>query len=186
MRSFHAPRCGFCVLLGFCVALLTACTGVLGTSKVSSTPTPTVFVTPHGDFGVPPSVAAFCPSPQALASIVGEMTSPGTGTGTFATTTSCDYMGPSGDGGLFQIIAWYDAQSAKSDYTRGMNAAVQVGAPVQTVTGLGDAAYYVASNDGWLVVLKGAYDFTVKWYFLRTGADEHVNTQIARLLLTRI
>ncbi len=184
MQSFHAPRRGFCVLLGFCAALLTACTSVMDTSQVSNTPTPTVFVTPHSGFGVPPSVAAFCPSPQTLAPIVGETMSPDPTTGTHGADTTCGYTGPSGDICEFTITAWYDAQTAQSDYTSRMNAVVAVGGQAQAVTGLGDAAFYFV--DEAITVLKGSYVFFDKCFLGLTGADEHVDIQIARLLLTRI
>jgi hypothetical protein len=107
-------------------------------------------------------------------------------------STICSYHGASSDqsGDLceFHLSAWADAQGAKSDYTDNMNAIVQLGGPVQRVTGLGDAAFYLATDDGWLTVLKGSDDFTDKCYFLHRQqlTYESIDIQIAQLLVSRI
>jgi hypothetical protein len=107
-------------------------------------------------------------------------------------TTECLYHGSTGDqsGDLcdFHLTAWADAQSANSDYTQSMNEIVKMGGPVQSVTGVGDAAYYLATDDGWLTVLKGSNDFTDKCFFVHGQqlVSEQVDIQIAQLLVSRI
>jgi hypothetical protein len=179
MRLEYGARRGRCVLLlGICTAVLAACSGLPGTIPVSNTPVIR---------GVPPSVAAFCPSPEALAPIVGETMIPDDTTFTHGSLTSCGYRGPTGDICGVDITAWADAQSARDDYNSFMNAAVETGGHVQAVTGLGDAAFYFVDES--ITVLKGPDDFTDKCFFLpprQQAVDEQVDVQFAQLLLTRL
>ena len=199
MRSVDMVGRGACALVALCVALLAACAGVPGAGRVSATPTiAPVFATltalpnlrtPIGGAGsaAPPSVAVFCPSAQALASILGETMNPDFTTGTHGATTTCGYKAPTGDTCEFSVTAWADTQSAKNNYTSLMNDAAQVGGHVQALTGLGDAAFYWVDED--ITVLKGSYDFFDKCYFLpprRQTVDERVDLQIAQLLVGRI
>jgi hypothetical protein len=179
MRCGSKARGGcFVLLLGIWSAVLVACAGLpwagLGSNLSNSDPTP-------------PSVAAFCPSPDALAPIVGETMTPDFTTGTHGSLTSCGYRGPTGDICGVDITAWKDAHSARDDYTSLMNAAGQTGGQTEAVSGLGDAAFFWVDES--VTVLKGSDDFTDKCYFLpprKQAVDEQVDVRFAQLLLTRL
>jgi hypothetical protein len=103
---------------------------------------------------------------------------------THGSLTSCGYRGPTGDICGVTITAWKDAQSARDDYSSFM---MHAGGQAQTVTGLGDAAFYFMDES--VTVLKGSDDFTDKCFFLpprEPAADEHVDVQFAQLLLTHL
>src|SRR5262245_29447821 len=107
MRFGYRARCGCCVLLlGSCLVVLAACAGVPWASPSSN----------QSNSDPPaPSVAAFCPSPDALAPIVGETMTPDFSTGTHGSLTSCGYRGPTGDICGVELSAWRDAQRARDD-----------------------------------------------------------------------
>jgi hypothetical protein len=204
MLSRHAPRRILCALVGVCALFLTACAALPGVGPATGTPTPNLFfatltanvgaahatqtaiVGGHGGIGAPPSVATFCPSPQTLAPIIGETMSPDVTTGTHGASTTCGYQGSTGDTCEFTITAWADAQTAQNDYNKLMNDAKQVGGQTLPLSGLGDAAFYWVGED--VTILKGSDDFFDKCYFLSRApaVDEHVDVQIAQLLLARL
>jgi hypothetical protein len=179
MRSWYTAHRSFCLLLGTCAACMLACTGLPNIGPGTSTGSVSL--------GVPPSVAAFCPSPATLAPILGETVTLDYTTGTHGSDTICGYTGPTGDVCEFTISAWTNAQYARQDYTGLMNNVVRVGGQVQTLTSLGDAAFYWVDEQ--VDVLKGSDDLFDKCFFLpprQHAVDEQVDVQIAQLLLTRI
>lgn len=202
MRSLTRARLVVLTLSMLASLALVACAGVSGVGQAPTTATSTVssvFATltalpnlrtpptgPGGGGATPPSVSAFCPSTDTLAPIVGETLTSDFTTGTHGASTTCGYKAASGDSCEFTITAWNSPQEARSDYTKLMNDATQAGGNVQTLSGLGDAAFFWTDED--VTVLKGAYDFFDKCYFLppRQTVDEQVDVQIAHMLVGRI
>jgi hypothetical protein len=183
-----------------CLMSLVACSplsGIAGTSQGASTPTTApVFATlttlpdlrtpiGNGTLPTPPGVDAFCPSSQSLAPIVGETMKPDFTTGTTGSTTTCGYKSASGfDTAEFDITAFADVPSAQSSYMQVLHDSQQVG-QVQTVSGVGDAAFYFVGEA--VYVLKGTYNLVVKFYYLHQGGThEQVDLTIARMLADKV
>ena len=183
-----------------CLACFVACSplpGIAGTGQGASTPTTApVFATltalpdlrtpiGNGTLPMPPGVDAFCPSPQTLAPIVGETMKPDFTTGTTGCTTTCGYQSASGfDTAEFDITAFADVPSAQSSYMQVLHDSQPVG-QVQTVSGVGDAAFYFIGEA--VSVLKGTYNLVVKFYYLRQGGThEQVDVAIARMLADKV
>jgi hypothetical protein len=185
-----------------CLVCLAACGslsgfGITGTSQETSTPTTaSVFATltalpdlrtpiGNGTLPTPPGVDAFCPTSQALAPIVGETMLTDIGTQTTGSTTTCGYKSAAGfDTAEFDITAFADVPSAQSSYMQVLHDSQQVG-QVQTVSGVGDAAFYFVGEA--VYVLKGTYNLVVKFYYLHQGGThEQVDLTIARMLADKV
>ncbi|HEY7340165.1 MAG TPA: hypothetical protein VH591_04750 [Ktedonobacterales bacterium] len=183
-----------------CLVCLAACgslSGIAGTSQETSTPTTApIFATltalpnlrtpiGNGILPTPPGVDAFCPTSQALAPIVGETMVTDIGTQTTGSTTTCGYKSAKGfDTAEFDITAFADAPSAQSSYMQVLHDSQSVG-QVQTLSGVGDAAFYFVSEA--VYVLKGTYNLVVKfYYFQQGGTHEQVDVAIARMLAAKV
>ena len=185
------------ILCLMCLAACSPLSGIAGTGQGASTPTTApVFATltalpdlrtpiGNGILPTPPSVAAFCPSAQDLAPIVGETMVTDVGTQTTGSTTTCGYKSTSGfDTAEFDITAYADAPSARSSYMQVLRDSQQVG-QVETVSGVGDSAFYFVGEA--VYVLKGTYNLVVKFYYLHQGGThKQVDIAIARMLADKV
>jgi hypothetical protein len=110
---------------------------------------------------------------------------PDIGTETTGSTTTCGYKSASGfDTAEFDITAYADVPSAHNYYMQILHDSQLVG-QIQTVSGVGDAAFYLVGEA--VYVLKGTYNLLVKFYYLRQGGThEQVDIAIARMLADKV